>query len=239
MSGTAGGPASGEGPDEARSPSAGQRALVVALLIALLAVVASSRQLHGWLVSFLPAAEGLIRDRPVLGVTVFVLFAALSAMLAFVSSAVIVPVGVYVWGKGISMMLLLIGWVLGGVFAYAVSRFLGRPVVRALTSVPVLERYTDRFSRTAPFGLVLLFQAAMPSEIPGYLLGLVRYDFWKYLLALTLTEIPYSAATIYLGAGFVERRIWLLVGVGAVMAVFSGTALHLLHRRLSAHRGRS
>jgi uncharacterized membrane protein YdjX (TVP38/TMEM64 family) len=208
-----------------------RRAVILGLLLAGLVVAASSTQLHGWLVGFLPHAEALIRNRPVLGVTVFVLFAAASAMLAFVSSALIVPVGVYVWGKGISMMLLLLGWVLGGIAAYAIGRYLGRPAVKAISSSPMLDRYAERVSAKAPFGLVLLFQAALPSEVPGYVLGLIRYSFWKYLGVLSLTELPYSAATIYLGAGFVERRITLLVVVGAIMVAFSGWALHSLHRR--------
>jgi uncharacterized membrane protein YdjX (TVP38/TMEM64 family) len=207
------------------------------LAVAGLVVVASSAQLHGWLVGFLPHAEALIRNRPVLGVTVFVLFAAASAMLAFVSSALIVPVGVYVWGKGISTMLLLFGWILGGVVAYTIGRYLGRPAVRAITSNPMLDRYEERVSVRAPFGLVLLFQAALPSEVPGYVLGLIRYSFWKYLGALSLTELPYSVATIYLGAGFVERRITLLIVVGALMVTFSGWALHALHRRFREQRG--
>lgn len=213
-----------------------RRALLLGLALAVLVIAASSRQIHGWLVAFLPTAEMLIRDRPIVGVTVFVLFAAVSAMLAFVSSAVIVPVGVYVWGTGISIVLLLIGWVLGGVSAYAIGRYLGRPAVQALTSLPVLDRYADRFSRTAPFPLVLLFQAAMPSEVPGYLLGLARYSFRKYLVALTLTELPYSVATVYLGEGFIERRIWLLIVVGSAVVVVSGWMLHLLHRRFSEIR---
>jgi uncharacterized membrane protein YdjX (TVP38/TMEM64 family) len=217
--------------------SARQRTLMLAALVAGLAVVASSAQLHGWLVGFLPEAEALIRNRPVLGVTVFVLFAAASAMLAFVSSALIVPVGVYVWGKGISTMLLLFGWILGGIVAYAVGRYLGRPAVKAITSNPLLDRYADRVSVKAPFGLVLLFQAALPSEVPGYVLGLIRYSFWKYLGALSLTELPYSVATIYLGAGFVERRITLLIVVGALMVGFSAWALHTLHRRFREQRG--
>jgi uncharacterized membrane protein YdjX (TVP38/TMEM64 family) len=213
-----------------------RRALALGAAIALLAIVASSGPLHGWLVSVLPAAESVIRERPVFGVTVFVLFAALSAMLAFVSSALIVPVGVYVWGEGISFLLLLVGWVLGGIFTYGVGRYLGRPVVRALTSVPLLERYEARLARHAPFGLVLLFQAALPSEVPGYVLGLLRYTFWKYLTVLTLTELPYSAATIYLGSSFVQRRIAVLVVIGAAMAVFSVWALHALHRRIQEYR---
>ena len=222
--------------DAARFPTAKRRALQMALLVAGLALLASSAELHTWLIGFLPTAETIIRDRPVLGVSIFVLYATLSAMLAFVSSAVIVPVGVYVWGNAATMLLLWTSWILGGVCSYALSRYFGRAVVNALRSGPALERYENRISRHTPFGLVLLFQLAVPSEVPGYLLGLMRYPFWKYLGALALTELPYAVATIYLGSSFIERRTYMLIGVGAAMATFSAWALHTLHRRLLEKR---
>jgi uncharacterized membrane protein YdjX (TVP38/TMEM64 family) len=209
-----------------------QRALVLVLLVAILALIASSDELHAWLTSILPAAEAIIRSRPILGVSVFVLFAAASAMLAFVSSAAIVPVGVFVWGSTTSMLLLWAGWILGGVFAYGLSRGFGRPVVRLLRVDTALARYEDLISRRAPFGLVLLFQLAVPSEVPGYLLGLMRYRFWKYLAALALAELPYAVSTVYLGSSFIERRTYVLIGVGAATAALSGFALYKLHRRL-------
>jgi uncharacterized membrane protein YdjX (TVP38/TMEM64 family) len=222
-------------PSPAFLPTAWRRALVVVLPAAALVLVVSSDELHGWLVRFLPTAERIIRARPVAGVSVFILFAAASAMFAFVSSAVIVPVGIYAWGKAASMLLLWIGWILGGMCAYGISRYFGRAVVRAISSGAALERYENRLSRRAPFGLVLVFQMAVPSEVPGYLLGLLRYDFWKYLAAVALAEAPYAVATIYLGAGFIERRTPVLVGVGVALAAFSGWALYTLQRRLSAH----
>ena len=207
--------------------------MIIILLAVALALVTSFAELHAWLISLLPAAEAIIREQAVLGVVVFVVFAALSAMLAFVSSAVIVPVGVYVWGKAASLLLLWVGWILGGVCAYSISRYFGRPVVKGLRSGPLLERYENRISRRTPFGLVLLLQIALPSEVTGYLLGLVRYRFWKYLGALALAELPYAVATVYLGAGFIEQRKYLLVGVGAAVAAFSGWALYTLHRRVA------
>jgi len=223
------------GASPALLPTAWRRALLVVLPAAALVLVASSDELHGWLVGFLPAAERIIRARPVAGVSVFILFSAASAMLAFVSSAVIVPVGIYTWGKAVTMLLLWTGWILGGMCAYGISRYFGRAVVRAISSGEALERYENRLSRRAPFGLVLLFQVAVPSEIPGYLLGLLRYHFGKYLAAVALAELPYAVATIYLGAGFIERRTPVLVGVGVALAAFSGWALYTLQRRLSAY----
>ena len=221
---------------EAWLPTIRRRVLVIILLAAALALVTSFAELHAWLISLLPAAEAIIREQAVLGVVVFVVFAALSAMLAFVSSAVIVPVGVYVWGKAASLLLLWVGWILGGVTAYTLSRYFGRAVVQVLLPRPLIERYENLIPRRASFGFVLLLQLALPSEVPGYLLGLMRYHFWRYIAALALAELPYALATIYLGAGFIERRTYLLIGVGIAVAVFGGVALHALHRQIAKRK---
>ena len=210
--------------------------MVIILLAVALALVTSFAELHAWLISLLPAAEAIIREQAVLGVVVFVVFAALSAMLAFVSSAVIVPVGVYVWGKAASLLLLWVGWILGGVTAYTLSRYFGRAVVQVLLPRTVIERYENLIPRRASFGFVLLMQLALPSEVPGYLLGLMRYHFWRYITALALAELPYAVATIYLGASFIERRTYLLIGVGIAVAVFGGVALHALHRQIAKRK---
>lgn len=62
--------------------------------------------------------------------------------------------------------------------------------------------------------------------MPGYLLGLMGYSFWKYLGALALAELPYAIATIYLGVGFLERRSSMLIGAGAAVAVLGGWAFY-------------
>jgi uncharacterized membrane protein YdjX (TVP38/TMEM64 family) len=219
----------------ARFPTAKRRALATALLIAVLAVAASSETLHGWLIAILSWTQAVIQSRPVLGMSVFVLYAAAAAMLAFLGSAPIVPVGVYAWGKGVSMVLLWTGWILGGACSYGIGRFLGRPVVKALRAGEALERYEKWFPARATFSLVLLFQIALPSEVPGYLLGIARYSFWRFLASLALAELPYAAATIYLGAGFIERQTWLLIGVGAALVALAGWSLYALHRRLSGN----
>ena len=219
--------------------AAKQRVWIFLLFAAALLLLVSSDELHAWLTGFLPVVEAIVRSRPLLGVVAFVVFAALSAMLAFVSSAVIVPVGIYVWGSAASMVLLWLGWILGGVTAYTLSRYLGRPAVKAFGPGPAFERYESRISRHASFGLVLLFQLAMPSEVPGYVLGLAGYSFLRYVGALALAELPYAVATIYLGTGFLERRLYLLIGVGLAVAALSGWALYTLHRRFAekSHEG--
>jgi uncharacterized membrane protein YdjX (TVP38/TMEM64 family) len=206
--------------------------VALVLLCLALAAVASSEDLHAALLDVLKKIEQVIQGHPILGATVFVVFAALSAMIAFVSVAVVVPVAIYTWGQGVSILLLWLGWVLGGVLAYGIARYMGRSVVRWLTAEEGLKRLEAKVNTRTPFSFVLLLQLALPSEIPGYLLGLVRYPLPRYLVALALAELPYAFATVLLGASFLERRSWVLLAVGLVLVAGSLFAFQNLRRQL-------
>jgi uncharacterized membrane protein YdjX (TVP38/TMEM64 family) len=210
------------------------RLVVLAILLATVVGIVASDRLHSAVLGLVGAAETIASAHAGLGMVLFVAFSALSAILAFFSTAVLTPVAVAAWGEPVSLLLLWTGWTLGGMCAYAIGSTLGRKAVVGLISAATLERFEDRISRQTPFGLILLFQAALPSEIPGYVLGLARYSFPKYLAALALTELPYAVGTIYLGSSFLERRIGWLIAIAAAGAAFSGWALYRLRKRLSA-----
>jgi uncharacterized membrane protein YdjX (TVP38/TMEM64 family) len=210
-----------------------RRGAAVALVLAALSLVALSDALHQALLELFAIVEQAVRARPVVGVIFFIVGAALSALLAFFSSALLVPIAIQTWGKPTSMLLLWIGWTAGGIVAYSIGRHLGRPMVRWLTSEEALDRFTSRISSRTPFGLVLLFQVALPSEVPGYALGLLGYPLAKYLLALGLTELPFSVGTVYLGATFLDRNVNMLVGIGLAGALLSTWAVYVLQKRLS------
>jgi uncharacterized membrane protein YdjX (TVP38/TMEM64 family) len=211
-----------------------RRALILLLLLGGLALLVSSGELQAALAWILARAEPVIQEHPFWGALLFLLLSALSAMLAFFSSAVLVPVAIHTWGKLACAALLWLGWILGGICAYGIARFWGRPVVRRLTSHKGLARYEERISQRTPFGLVLLFQLAVPSEIPGYVLGLARYGLRRYLVVLALAELPYAVGTAYFGESLLERRTFLLLGLGALAIFFSVWALRVLRRRLGA-----
>jgi uncharacterized membrane protein YdjX (TVP38/TMEM64 family) len=220
-------------PDPGRAqPSPLRRVLLVLLLCGVVAVIAASDTLHGPLERLLAVTERMIAANPIAGATLFVLFAALSGMLAFFSSAMIVPVAVYAFGPLPSAAMLWFGWILGGALTYALGRWLGRPIARRLTAKG-LARYEQRISRDTPFGLVALFQLAMPSEVPGYVLGLVRYSFLRYILVVAAGELPYAIGTVLLGQSFIERRVLPFVVLGIGGALLSAWAYAWLNRRMA------
>jgi uncharacterized membrane protein YdjX (TVP38/TMEM64 family) len=186
--------------------------------------------LHARLLELIAAAEGLIRVYPVWGMAVFVLLAAVSAMLAFISSAALIPVAIYAWGPTRCAALLWAGWFLGGVLAYIVGRFLGRPIVARLVRPATMARYEAYARRGAAFVPILLLQLAVPSDTAGYLFGMVRCPARIYLVALAVAEIPYAVGAVYLGTSFLERRLVPLLLLGAAGAVLGAVALWRVKR---------
>lgn len=227
-------PLSARETDVADQPtSAWRRALLLLIVIAALAGLASSDALYGVVRRAVDMVEPIIVAHPRWGISLFILLSALSAMLAFFSTAVIAPIAVQTWGEPLSIGFLWIGWMIGGMCAYTIGRTLGRPVVRSLISSTALDRFENRISARTPFAMVLLFQVALPSEVPGYILGLARYRLAKYLLMLSIAELPFAIGTVYLGASLLQRRTQLMLTIGVVGVLFSAWAIHALQKRLS------
>jgi len=206
--------------------------VALAGLCALVILVLVSQSAHRVVLGGLEDAQRIAAVQPVIAMVLIVVFSALAAMLAFVSSWVLVPFAVFTWGPIVALALLWTGWLLGGAASYAIGRFLGRSAVRWLLPADLVARYEDQFARHMPFHVVLLVQLSLPSEIPGYLLGVVRYSFVRYLAALGIVEFAYGLVTIYLGQGFLERRLVpLLTGV-TLLALVTVWAAYRLRGRL-------
>jgi uncharacterized membrane protein YdjX (TVP38/TMEM64 family) len=140
---------------------------------------------------------------------------------------------VFTWGAPLSLFLLWLGWILGGALSFAAGRAFGRPLLRWTVSAKTLQKFQSHVHRDMPFVVVLLFQLAIPSEIPGYLLGTVGYRFDRYLLALAIAELPMAFATIMLSESLVRSGAWALWSGAALLIVVSLGAVILFKRRAS------
>ena len=193
--------------------------VIVGILIVLVGLVAASDTLHNRTEEIIVWIEGVISQTPVLGMVLFVLLSMVSAMVAFFSSAVFAPIAIYAWGKAGTFMLLWLGWLLGGILSFCVGRFLGRSVVGMIIDEKKIAGWERELGERSRFIHILMFQAAVPSEIPGYVLGILHYRFPLYLTALALTEIPYAIATVYLGEFFLEGEstVFILLGIAVIV----------------------
>ncbi len=210
----------------------GRRAVALMVLVGAAAILLLAPSVHARLLDAIDAVGLLIRHRPVAGMIGFVLLAALSAMVAFVSSAVLIPVAVHVWGAPLCAVLLWLGWFLGGVAAYATGRYLGRPVVERFLRPATIARYERWTSSGLALVPILLIQLAVPSDVAGYVFGMIRCRPVPFLLALALAEVPYAVGAVYLGVSFLERDMVALLVLGVLGIGLGAWALARLHRRV-------
>lgn len=212
-------------------PSRGRylaRALGILVFTLIAAGLLSVDAVYGALQQLLHAAEPVIAARPIVGAVVFVLLAATSALLAFFSSAVIVPAAVVSWGPLATMLLLWLGWLLGGVFAFALGHSFRRPEGQPSRLPPGIAAHLAKVPSEIGFPLLLLWQLVLPSEVPGYLCGYLGVRFRTYLAAAAVAELPYAAGAVLLGETVVNRQTGGLLLLGVVAAALG----YLLVRRL-------
>jgi len=189
------------------------------MVIFVAGLLVASDTLHDKSEEIIVWTEGVISEAPLLGMLLFVVLAMVSAMVAFFSSALLAPVAVYTWGKVGCLALLWVGWLLGGIVSFCIGRFMGRSSAAMLIGEEKISDWEQQLGERTRFMHVLLFQATVPSEIPGYVLGILRYPFPLYLAALAITELPYAVAAVYLGESFLkgEGLVFVLVGVATIL----------------------
>jgi uncharacterized membrane protein YdjX (TVP38/TMEM64 family) len=93
--------------------------------------------------------------------------------------------------------------------------------VHRLVHPEVLERQ-ERWARSGGRSLaaILLLQLAIPSDLAGYVFGLIRCPFPPFAVALAFAEVPYALGAVFFGVSFVQRRLVPLLILG-----LAGTAL--------------
>lgn len=202
--------------------------LVIGISVA--ALLAWSGKIHQQIVQLIALAEPVIHAAPLLGALLFVLLAAFSAILVFVSSLLLVPVGIQAWGPAGCFLLLWTGWFLGGLIAYSIGRYLGRPAVRRILSADKMARYEKRIPLNGTFLTAALTQLALPSDISGYFFGLAGYPRRSYLAGLMVAELPYALGTVYLGSAFIEGQYRLLLAAALAGLATLGVAAWLRRR---------
>lgn len=177
--------------------------------------------------------QAIMREHHVWGAVLFAAFSALSAMIAFASSTMLVPPATLVWGKAGTFLLLWGGWLVGAALAFAIGRA-GQPLLKHTGYGDKLAKYQEYVSTRMRFWVVLLFCIAIPSEIPSYLFGSMRYPFARFIAAMAIAESGYALAAVFAGESLlIDRPLPFLAIVAGLIAVAltAGLLLRISRKR--------
>ena len=134
----------------------------------------------------------------------------------------------YIYGVWAATLYSSIGLTLGSYLAFAIGRWLGRPIVEKLISRKVLEKF-DFLVTTKGVLVAFIFFATpgFPKDYLCYLLGLSPMNGRSFLIVVTLGRLPGALVFSLLGANLYNERydlfFVLLIGIliaGALAAYF-------------------
>jgi len=171
----------------------------------------------------------------ILGAATFILLAALSAMLSPFSSIPVVPIALVIWGPLLTSLMLLAGWLIGGIMAYGIGWKFGYPLVSAFIPHEKIDKWSKQLERKVSIFLVLAFRIMTPSET-GYIFGILKYPFWTFILVTVLSEIPFAFAISYAGSAILDNEqqiFWLLAIASAAFLALVYQAYRREFRKLS------
>jgi uncharacterized membrane protein YdjX (TVP38/TMEM64 family) len=206
-----------------------RRAQLILAAIILLALVGVGFLLQDVFSEIGESLNAYSSEHPILGPILFALLAAGSVMLGPFTSAPLVPLAVFLWRPLATLGLLLAGWIVGNAVVYAVGLYLGHPVVRKLAPAKKLDEWIQFVSTEIDIRLLFLFRLVSPSEL-GYVFGILKYDFWKYMGLTFLSELPVALALVYAGEAFVTNNWFLLGAFGILWIVILLLSVQTIHR---------
>jgi uncharacterized membrane protein YdjX (TVP38/TMEM64 family) len=119
---------------------------------------------------------------------------------------------------------------------------LAAPMLFRLGYKEKLEKYQHFVSKRMKFWAVLVFCLAVPSEVPGYLFGGMKYPFWKFIAAIAIAESIYGLGIIVAGESLLEAEpgvVLITIGMMVVIAVAAGFVLRRVKGRKAGARSSS
>ena len=121
------------------------------------------------------------------------------------------------------------GWIAGEIAAFGIGN-VARPLLVRLGHQNKLSKYQQFVSRRMKFWTTILFCIAVPSEIPGYVLGGLRYPFLKFLGAIAIAESIYAFGIVIAGQNLVTAKPVPLIVAVAILIIIATTARLLLQK---------
>jgi uncharacterized membrane protein YdjX (TVP38/TMEM64 family) len=167
---------------------------------------------------------------PVLSMLVFMLLTSLAATVVFVGIFPLVPSALMLWGPEVTFALLMAGWMFGDVVLYFVGRGVGGDTISRTSFFSKVDALRERL-KGKEFFLILLLRIALPTELFGYVLGVMKYSFVPYVLVTILAELPFAALTVYGADAFLKGNIFAILGAVILATVVITVAAFVAKRR--------
>lgn len=166
------------------------------------------------------------------GPLVYVLILVVAVVVMPVTVMPLIPLASAMFGPFLTGVLSMIGWTIGGVIAFTIARYLGRPIIKYFISLEKLDQKVAHIPLKGRFLMLILLRITMPVDVISYAAGFSKaIGFWEFTLATVIGVSWFSFAFAYLGDALFEGNLLVLIEVGAISALVFILALLLVRQK--------
>ncbi len=154
---------------------------------------------------------------------IFIIVAVLLASDVFLSvpTILIVTYAGHILGFGWGVLAATIGMLTSGTIAYLLCRFSGTKMLRVLIKDKKQIDDVNRIFHRLGFGMLIIARALpMLPEATCCLSGMMKFNFFKFLLYYVLGTLPYAIVLTYLGSiSSADNPYPAFIGIGVVYVI--------------------
>jgi uncharacterized membrane protein YdjX (TVP38/TMEM64 family) len=134
------------------------------------------------------------------GILIYLLISITAIVIAPISMMPLVPVASNLWGWFLAGIINWVGWTIGSIIVFYISRKYGVPLIKKFISLEKLHNFESEIPKKNLFINIVLLRMAIPVDILSYALGLLsKIKFRTYFLATIIGLIPFAFIFSFLG----------------------------------------
>ena len=155
-----------------------------------------------------------------IGIITYILISIIAIVIAPISMMPLLPVASNVFGWFNSAIFNIMGWFLGSVIVFYISRKYGVPLIKKFVSLEKINKLESKIPKENLFLDIVLLRMILPVDILSYALGLFsKVKFKTYALATLIGITPFAFVFSYLGIVNIYYQIIGFFVIGLIIVL--------------------
>ena len=154
---------------------------------------------------------------------IFIVIRTLSIIIAPIPATPLDLVSIALFGKVAGFIYTEISILVGGSIAFFIAKSFGEPVVGRFIPIDKIRHWIDKIERSSGFMtlIALRFITQPIFDYLSYVIGLMKMKLAKFFTISLLGSASAMAIFFYFGGLFLEKQLYLALGISVVMVAFS------------------
>jgi len=157
----------------------------------------------------------------------FIFIEVVATVVAPISAIPLLPLISQTYGWFIAGLASVIGWMIGAVIVFFISRRYGVPIVKKLIVLEKISEIESKIPEKNLFWSIVFLRMVFPVDVLSYVLGLFsRVKFGTYFWASLIGIIPFAFVLSYVGTMPVYYQIYSFMILALIIILF-----YLIYRK--------